>query len=240
MPYTANAYDDTTPTGSTRAEFLDEELRAIKTKLVTHRDSLASQDDAITALDARIDAYDAKTFLRNHVVLTGSGNFTVPAGITALKVCLRGGGVNGVTLVHGQAGTSNTLWARGAISCVAGEEDVRILTVTPGDVIAYSVGINGVYTVPNATDTMFTETAATDTTFGVITAKCAQGVYEGGIGIANYPNRSLVAYTRDDYPANPAATRALLSGTAVKSPNALNLLTVTQYASPAAYITVEY
>lgn len=242
MPYTPDALDDTQPNAATvPAKTAAAEFRAIKTVLIAHKAAINTDIPALVAAQAdRIDAYDALPFLRNRQWLTGSGNFTVPAGVTSLQVSLRGGGVDGVTLVHGTAGTPNLFWSRGAISCVAGETDTQILTVTPGDVIAYSVGINGVYTIANVTDQLFTGTAATDTTFGVITARCAQGKYEGGSGIANYPSRSLVAYTRDDYPANPAATRALLSATGVKLSLPLNLLTVTQYPSPKAFILVEW
>lgn len=241
MPYTPDALDDTQPNGATvPAKTAAAEFRAIKTVLIAHEEAITDTiPAALAGLDVRLDSYEATTSLRNRQWLTGSGNFTVPAGVTSLQVSLRGGGVDGVTLVNGTL-AFNTLWARGAMSCAAGETDTRILTVTPGDVIAYSVGINGVYTIPSSTDTRFTETAATDTTFGAVTAKCAQGVYEGGVGIANYPNRSLVAYTRDDYPANPAASRALLSATAVKASLPLNVLTVTQYPSPKAFILVEW
>ncbi len=242
MPYTPDALDDTQPNGATvPAKTAAAEFRAIKTVLIAHEEAITDTiPAALEGLDVRLDSYEATTSLRNRQWLTGSGNFTVPAGVTSLQVSLRGGGVDGVTLVHGTLGTSGTLWSRGAMSCAAGETDTQILTVTPGDVIAYSVGINGVYTVPSSTDALFTETAATDTTFGAVTAKCAQGVYEGGIGGANYPSRSLVAYTRDDYPANPASSRALLSATAVKTSHALNLLAVTQYPSPKAFILVEW
>ena len=240
MPYTPDALNDTQPIGSVvPASTAAAEFRAIKTKLIEHETAITDTlPDAITEIADDLAAISSP---KNRQVLTGSGNFTVPASVTSLTVFARGGGVDGVTLIHGAFGVSQNWWSRGAMSCVAGEDTIKVLTVSPGDVIAYSVGDNGVYTIPSATDTHFTEaTAATDTTFGSITCKCAQGKYEGGIGIVNYQNFATVAYSRDDYPPNPAATRALLSATDVKMAHAFNLLTVTQYPSPAAYLIVEW
>lgn len=45
MPYTADPYDDTKPTGATLALYLDEEMRAAKGKLINHRDRLVALED---------------------------------------------------------------------------------------------------------------------------------------------------------------------------------------------------
>lgn len=45
MPYTADPYDDTKPTGATLALYLDEEIRAAKGKLIDHRDRIVALED---------------------------------------------------------------------------------------------------------------------------------------------------------------------------------------------------
>lgn len=45
MPYAADAYDDTQPTGATLAQYTDEELRAIKGVLIDHRDRIVAIED---------------------------------------------------------------------------------------------------------------------------------------------------------------------------------------------------
>lgn len=45
MPYTADPYDDTKPTGATLALYLDEEMRATKGVLKDHRDRIVALED---------------------------------------------------------------------------------------------------------------------------------------------------------------------------------------------------
>lgn len=45
MPYTADPYDDTKPTGATLALYLDEEMRAAKGALIDHRDRIVELED---------------------------------------------------------------------------------------------------------------------------------------------------------------------------------------------------
>jgi len=78
------------------------------------------------------------SFTRGMTRLTsGAGNWTVPAGVTKIRVTCVGGGGNGgdggASFGGGGGGGTN-------ISLVLGD----VLTVTPGDLIAYSVGGPGV------------------------------------------------------------------------------------------------
>lgn len=45
MPYAADAYDDTQPTGATLAQNLDEEVRAVKGALIDHRERIEALED---------------------------------------------------------------------------------------------------------------------------------------------------------------------------------------------------
>lgn len=45
MPYTADPYDDTKPTGATLALYLDEEVRAAKGALIDHRSRIVALED---------------------------------------------------------------------------------------------------------------------------------------------------------------------------------------------------
>lgn len=47
MPYTADPYDDTKPTGATLALYLDEEMRAAKGKLIDHRDRIVAVETTV-------------------------------------------------------------------------------------------------------------------------------------------------------------------------------------------------
>lgn len=67
---------------------------------------------------------------------SGSGNFTVPANVNYLKVVAAGGGGGG----GGGAGKNNFGGGSGGSGAI--EREVMI-AVTPGDVIAYSVGAGG-------------------------------------------------------------------------------------------------
>jgi hypothetical protein len=47
MPYTADPYDDTTPTGATLALYLDEEIRAAKGALIDHRTRIVAVETTV-------------------------------------------------------------------------------------------------------------------------------------------------------------------------------------------------
>jgi hypothetical protein len=67
--------------------------------------------------------------------LTGSGNWTVPTGVTSVTVHVWGGGAGG-----GGGGPGFTTGGAGGAS---GGYSSSVLTVTPGDVIPYVVGAGG-------------------------------------------------------------------------------------------------
>ena len=92
MPYTPDAYDNTKPVGAVNlASSAPEEFRAIKTVLLDHRDRIVDLETEVTAQGLEIDAINAKTGYKNKQWLTGSGDFTVPAGVTKIKLSMRGG-----------------------------------------------------------------------------------------------------------------------------------------------------
>lgn len=82
---------------------------------------------------------------------SGSGNFSVPAGVSSVLVSMIGGGGAGLAKIAGAAGGGGG----------SGEFCLRVsLSVTPGGTVAYSVGTGGVGTTqtnpgPNGTATTF-------------------------------------------------------------------------------------
>lgn len=132
MP-TYDAYDPTTPADTDLAKYQAAQLRAVKAALVSLRDTGTSQAAQIADL---IDELGLKL---SQVELVGSGNFTVPAGVTRLYILAVGGGQSGCTVA---------LTATGQTSCwyppTSGKLVLKALTVTPGQVISYSVGASGV------------------------------------------------------------------------------------------------
>lgn len=92
-------------------------------------------------------------------LLTGSGTFTVPAGVTQMRVYIVGGGQSGEPGLKGQNGTAGNLegdsWNRGkegrageggepGNGGLPGKVSIVDLEVTPGQVISYSCGEGGV------------------------------------------------------------------------------------------------
>lgn len=71
------------------------------------------------------------------VVLTGSGTFTVPAGITSLKVTAVSGGLGEVDWTQGSQGFRNGCLY---IQPQPGQATIRTISVTPGDAISYICG----------------------------------------------------------------------------------------------------
>jgi len=92
-------------------------------------------------------------------LFTASGTFTVPAGVTKIKVTLIGGGGKGSNA------SGSGLGAQGGLGGGGGATVVSWLTVTPGNGIAVSVG------------------AGENTTFGSLTA--AKGGDDGAGGVAS-------------------------------------------------------
>ena len=71
-------------------------------------------------------------------VFTANGTFTVPAGVTKLKVTVVGGGASG----YGASGV-NAAFMGGRAGGGAGGAAIKTITVTPGDAIAVTVGSGG-------------------------------------------------------------------------------------------------
>ncbi len=100
--------------------------------------------------------------------LSGSGNWTVPAGVSSVSVYMRGGG--------GGGGGGNNSWPGGG---GGGGETVFYdsLPVTPGAALAYAVGTGG-----NAGALLASGTSGTATTFNGITADFGKLGNVGGSG----------------------------------------------------------
>ena len=173
MPYTPNALDDTQPTqAGSKARYTAEELRAIKTLLKSHEQAITTTLPASVAdVAADVAALAAKLpTLLNLVQLAGSGNFTVPAGVTKLYVVAVGGGQSGCTVAFPATGQTSCWYPPSQ-----GKSLVQALSVTAGQNIAYSVGANGVPVVtyevtygigPSAV--IRSAVAASDTAFGSV------------------------------------------------------------------------
>jgi len=175
MTYTANPLDPTKPTSSDKARYAADELRAIKTKLVEHETAVVTTlPDSIDALSTAFSDYVAENVGTLHQQqLTGSGNFTVPAGVTKLYVTMRAGGKPGWKAGTTLPGLPLLMWQE----AVEQPTLQKVLTVSPGDVIAYSVGSDqtiNIYGDGSGPAVIAAQvTAAGDTTFGALTAKPA-------------------------------------------------------------------
>lgn len=168
MSYTPNPLDPTQPLDSVKASTAAAEFRALKTQVV----AMVATD---TALDVRLDAIETQSAPTERIALSGSGNFTVPAGITTLWVRMQGGGRAAVRAYAYPASSSGFRW-HWHVRPLAAEVLALKLTVTPGDVIAYAVGTNDVIAATLVPGTggswdVAASTAATDTTFGAYTAR---------------------------------------------------------------------
>lgn len=101
---------------------------------------------------------------------TGSGNFTVPADITKIEVdMVAGGGGGGGGSDYGSGGGGSGGWYYN-----------EVVDVTPGQVIAYSVGAGGVGGA--------TGTAGTNTTFGALTCTGGGAGSRNAAGSGGTPN----------------------------------------------------
>ena len=112
-------------------------------------------------------------------LLTGSGTFTVPSGVTQMRVYIVGGGQSGEPGLYGENGTAGNLegtpWNRmqeGRAGAggepgnggLPGKVSIVDLTVTPGQTIAYSCGAGGVS--PASASSHIGSNDGGDTTFG--------------------------------------------------------------------------
>jgi hypothetical protein len=100
---------------------------------------------------------------------TGSGDWTVPAGVTAVEVLVVPGGGSGGSIVSAYAGSGGG----------GGGEVVKVngLKVTPGSTIAYSVGGGGA--APSAGDNAGND--GTLSSFGSVIAKPGKGGGKGSV-----------------------------------------------------------
>jgi hypothetical protein len=123
---------------------------------------------------------DSLRFIPIMVLLTTTGSFTVPVGVTKLKVTVIGGGGGGAS------GVANSGSGGGA----GGGAAIGVLTVTPNQVIAYTIGAAGIGGVGggnggNGGTTTFSTISATGGTGGTIypggTNPSVVGV-SGGVG----------------------------------------------------------
>lgn len=167
MPYTPDPLDDTQPqVGTVPAMYAAPEFRAIKTLLKTHNTSISSNATAIANANTRVDNISKKTAQ----LLTGAGNFTVPAGVTTLWVTVTAGGLAGFTVLENGSGSYCYMRPQAAIPVTSK------LTVAPGDIIAYNAGANEVLGTSQTGSgpilhTISKTTSAADATFGSITAQ---------------------------------------------------------------------
>lgn len=91
-------------------------------------------------------------------IFTASGTFTIPSGITAIKVTVQGGGATGESGFYGNCCTAAYSGAGGA----AGATAIKLLTgLTPGATIGVTVGgAGGASSVQSGTQSITTVTAA--------------------------------------------------------------------------------
>lgn len=170
MPYIPDPLDDTKPTGSDLA-LAAIEFRALKTKLKAHETAVVTTlPNATTAVANDLAALSAAIAVKNRILLTGSGNFTVPAGVTTLWVTARGGATQRCSYT---APSSHGF----VLGRVEGFPPLiyKKLAVTPGQVVAYQTGVDEVLGVTPFTtsSTLSATTAATQTSFGAIVAPAA-------------------------------------------------------------------
>lgn len=105
---------------------------------------------------------------------SGSGNWTVPAGITRIKVIVVGGGGGG-----GGGSVSGDCPGGGGGGTIICDAIAQIVATTPGSTIAYSVGAGGAggYDATAGAD-------GTASTFGAITGPGGGGGYANSAGMS--------------------------------------------------------
>ena len=168
MAYTPNAEDTAQPTGNQALSTAALEFRTLKQYIQTTKTAQAAatalvqtnlnaavatqdtrddgQDSAITAAAAlgTTGIANAATALAvaqgklTKVVLTGSGNWTVPAGVTSVLVIVQGGGSCEAEYSANNWGGHNWSFYSEA---TAGELVSRVVAVTAGEVLTYVCGV---------------------------------------------------------------------------------------------------
>ena len=201
MPYTPDAENVAQPTGNQALSTAALEFRTLKQYVQTTKTAQSAATAlvasnlaaALVAQDSRDDAQDTAITAAaalgttgiadaaaalivaqgrlQKVILSGSGNWTVPADVTSLAVALQGG-----STAHGHFNSfsSGANWDYLSQE-QAGQQKVVNLAVTPGDVIAYSCG-TGQQVVASGNQITF-PVQATATTFGSLTARTGKTYY---------------------------------------------------------------
>jgi hypothetical protein len=114
------------------------------TVIATQAEAEAGADNTKMMTPLRVSqAITALTGLKNIVARTSTGAFTVPAGVTSIYIYAAGGGGGGaagftVAATRGQP-ERNYLGGTGG----RGGEALSLLSVTPGDIINYTIGAGG-------------------------------------------------------------------------------------------------
>lgn len=205
MPYTPNAEDTAQPTGNQALSTAALEFRTLKTyiqatktaqaaatalvasnlaaALVTQDTRDDAQDSAITAaaalgttgIAAAAAALAVAQGKLTKEVLTGSGNWTVPAGVTSVLVVVQGGGSCEAEYSQGSRGGYNfSFFSRKR----AGEVQVRSIATTPATTIAYSCGVGQQLQLVQGSYTTVSELVhAEDSSFGSVIAEAAISRY---------------------------------------------------------------
>lgn len=168
MAYTPNAEDTAQPTGNQALSTAALEFRTLKQYVQTTKTAQSAATSlvasnlaaALVAQDSRDDGQDSSitaaaalgtTGIANaaaalavaqgkltKVVLTGSGNWDVPAGVTSVLVVVQGGGSCEAEYSTNIGGGHNWSFYSEA---TAGELVSRVVSVTPGASIAYVCGV---------------------------------------------------------------------------------------------------
>lgn len=216
MAYTPDAEDTAQPTGNQALSTAALEFRTLKQYIQTTKTAQATAtalvqtnlNTAVSTQDTRDDGQDSAitaaaalgtTGIANaaaalavaqgkltKAVLTGVGSWTVPTGVTSVLVIAQAGG-------SAQAEISADSWGGHSWSffseATAGEVVIKLLSVTPGDVITYTCGAGQDLIRDPATGSSFTPcyiktlTAAGQTNFGSsILAKAAVTRYAVNTG----------------------------------------------------------
>ena len=206
MAYTPNAEDTAQPTGNQALSTAALEFRTLKTYIQATKTAQAvatalvqtNLTAAIVAQDVRDDEQDfyvqhaialGTTGIANAaaalavaqgkltaVVLTGSGTWTVPAGVTQLVVLIRGGGTADVEYRAEAWGAGNWYYYSDS---VLGQEVAELMFTAPGNTIAYGCGTGQLVERAPATGSAYTPcyiqevTPAGESFFGVLKAKPA-------------------------------------------------------------------
>lgn len=206
MAYTPDATDTAQPTGNQALSTAALEFRTLKTYIQATKTAQAAAtalvqtnlNTAVSAQDTRDDGQDSAitaaaalgtTGIANAaaalavaqgkltaVVLSGSGTWTVPDGVTQLVVLIRGGGTADVEYSADAWGGRNWYYYSDS---VLGQEVAELMFTAPGNTIAYACGTEQLVERAPATGSVYTPcyiqevTPAGESFFGVIKAKPA-------------------------------------------------------------------